>query len=238
MSELSFLIECLRDILPNKYTDSADPVVCFRSCIERYLNRLDENSDLIHSIQNTETHEAYVHCCLHLLNSLARLDAPCDKTKPVFSVYQTQQISKCFEFIVCFGIYPFLSPGVSMPLELRLDNFDKFKCPSSQNAEDRIQMLSQISNCFDGLLRSPIDTLNDLISPTQFLGDYFAVLLQLGFGPFPRDCLTSKSTLDIIRASRMRLLNLLDRLPRSVSFKQLFLFQSGFKKKQVNILVF
>lgn len=237
MPELKFLIECLRDILPNKYTDNPDPVFCFRSCIERYLNRLDENSDLINLIQNLETSEAYVHCCLHFFNSLAGLDAPYDKTAPVFSVYQTQQIIQCFEFVVCLGIYPFLSPGVSMPLELRLDNFDKFKYPSSLNAENRVSILSQISNCFEGLLRSSIDTLNDLISPSKFLGDYLAVLFQLGFGPFPRDCLNSKPTLDIIRTSRMRLCNLLNRLPRSVAFKQLFLFQSGFKKKRVNIIL-
>ncbi|VDL17207.1 unnamed protein product [Hymenolepis diminuta] len=232
MSELGKLMEYLRDILPNKHVDEADPILCLRSCIERYLNRLDDNADLANSLQEKETHEAYVLCCLHLFNSLTHLDASKDNISPLFSVCQSQQITQCFEFVVCLGIYPLLSPGVSMPLELRLDNFDKFKCPSSNNHEVRIQILSQISDCFDCLLNSPIDTLKDLLSLNKFLGDYLAVLLQLGFGPYSKELLSSKSTLDVIRKSRMRLLNILDRLPRYLSFKQLFLFQSGFTKKQ------
>nr|CDS28793.1 HEAT and Armadillo domain containing protein [Hymenolepis microstoma] len=232
MAELRKLIESLRDILPNKFADEADPILRLRSYIERYLNRLDDNADLANSIQGMETHEAYVLCSLHLLNLLAHLDAPNDKVSPLFSVYQLQQISQCLEFVVCLGVYPLLSPGVSMPLELRLDNFDHFKCPSSKNHEVRIRILSQISNCFDGLLNSRIDTLKDLFSTNKFLGDYLAVLFQLGFGPFPRELLSSKSTLDLIRKSRVRLLNILNRLPRSLAFKQLFLFQSGFTRKK------
>ncbi|VDO03587.1 unnamed protein product [Rodentolepis nana] len=232
MAELGNLIECLRDILPNNYADEADPILRLRSYIERYLNRLDDNADLANSIQELETHEAYVLCSLHLLDSLARLDAPNAKESPLFSVYQLRQISQCLEFVVCLGIYPLLSSGVSMPLDLRLDNFEKFKCPSSKNHEVRILILSKISNCFDSLLNSPIDALKDLFSINKFLGDYLAVLFQLGFGPFPKEMLSSKSILDVIRKSRTRLLDIVDRLPRSLAFKQLFLFQSGFTRKK------
>ena len=84
--------------------------------------------------------------------------------------------------------------------------------------------------------RSAIDTLQNLISPNAYLGDYLAVLLQLSYGPVLTDLSTDTITKDIILTSRTLLRSLLKRLPRPLAFKELFLFQSGFCKQQVGML--
>lgn len=144
MVELKRLIDRLRDLLPNAHTDSADPSLCFRACIGRYLNDLEDNAEIVGTVQHMESSQAYVYCCLHLLESLAKVDVEAGDGKPVFSVFQNQQLSKCLEFIVCLGIYPLLSSGVSMPLHLRLENSDKFICPKLQSTPDRHQRLFEV----------------------------------------------------------------------------------------------
>ncbi|CDS42947.1 HEAT and Armadillo domain containing protein [Echinococcus multilocularis] len=233
MMELKVLTDRLRDLLPNAYTDSADPSLCFRACVGRYLKDLEDNAELVPTLQNMEVSQAYVQCCLHLLESLAQIDVRVGNGKPVFSVFQNQQLSKCLEFVVCLGIYPLLSPGVSMPLHLRLENFDKFNCPKLQSTPDRHQRLFEIAKCFDALTCSSVDSLCDLVSPSGYLSDYLALLLQLSYGPVSGDSSsTTTTTVDIIRFSRTRLRSLLARLPRSLAFKELFLFQCGFCKQQ------
>ncbi|VDM17148.1 unnamed protein product [Hydatigera taeniaeformis] len=232
MVELKKWTDCLRDLLPNVYSDGADPSLCFRACIERYLKNLEDNSELVQTLQNMESYQAYVYCCLHLLDELTKIDVGAGDGKPVFSIFQTQQLSKCLEFIVCLGIYPLLSSGVSIPLCLRLENYEKFKCPNLQSSPDRHQRLFKIAECFDSLSRSSIDSLRDLVSPNGYLGDYLALLLQLSYGPVSTDFSTKSTTADIIRISRTRLRSVLARLPRSLAFKELFLFQNGFCKQK------
>ncbi|KAL5110321.1 hypothetical protein TcWFU_004893 [Taenia crassiceps] len=179
-----------------------------------------------------EIFQAYVCCCLHVLESLSKVDAGVGDGMPVFSVVQVQQLSKCLEFIVCLGIYPLLSSGVSMPLYLRLENFDKFNCPKLQSAPDRHRRLFEIAKCFDALSCSSVDSLRGLVSPNGYLGDYLALLLQLSYGPVSGDSSTASTTTEIIRISRNRLRSVLSRLPRPLAFKELFLFQCGFCKQQ------
>uniref|UniRef100_A0A5K3EL03 RTP1_C1 domain-containing protein n=1 Tax=Mesocestoides corti TaxID=53468 RepID=A0A5K3EL03_MESCO len=230
MSNLEKLIVNLRDLLPNAHIDDGDPSRCFRACVERYLKGLDDNADLINALDETEIPEAYVLCCLHLLKSMTQINLPADGDKPLFSVHQTQQLSNCLQFVVCLGIYPLLSPGVSVPLHLRLENADKFQCPRLRDMSNRHKKLFEIAECFDALNRSSIDALHDLVSPNAYLGDYLAVLFQLSYGPAVAD--VSIDVADIVRVSRMRLRALLARLPRPLAFKELFLFQSGFQKQQ------
>ncbi|VDK35883.1 unnamed protein product [Taenia asiatica] len=232
MADLKKLTQRLRDLLPNDHTDSADPSLCFRACIGRYLNDLEDNADLVGTLQNMEISQAYVYCCLHLLESLTKVEIGVGDGKPVFSVFQNQQLAKCLEFIVCLGVYPLLSSGVSMPLHLRLENSDKFNCPKLQSTPDRHQRLFKIAKCFDALSCSSIDSLRDLVSPNGYLGDYLALLLQLSYGPVSGDSSTIGTTTDIIRISRTRLRSVLARLPRPLAFKELFLFQCGFCKQQ------
>ncbi|VDD79866.1 unnamed protein product [Mesocestoides corti] len=232
MSNLEKLIVNLRDLLPNAHIDDGDPSRCFRACVERYLKGLDDNADLINALDETEIPEAYVLCCLHLLKSMTQINLPADGDKPLFSVHQTQQLSNCLQFVVCLGIYPLLSPGVSVPLHLRLENADKFQCPRLRDMSNRHKKLFEIAECFDALNRSSIDALHDLVSPNAYLGDYLAVLFQLSYGPAVAD--VSIDVADIVRVSRMRLRALLARLPRPLAFKELFLFQSGFQKQQTS----
>ena len=95
MVGLSDLIDRLRKLLPNTYSDCPDPSQCFRACIERYLKDLDDNNVLVEELQNMEINEAFVHCCLHFLQSLTKFKVMVEDGKPVFSVFQSQQISKC-----------------------------------------------------------------------------------------------------------------------------------------------
>ncbi|VDL89366.1 unnamed protein product [Schistocephalus solidus] len=157
----------------------------------------------------------------------------------VSHIYQTEQLSKCLEFVVCLGIYPFLSPGVSASLELRMEHWEKFALPQRQDAPDKREKLSKVANCFAALWRSPTRELRSLLAPNLFLGDYIAVLLQLGYEPLS-SAATPKSTdkqqqqeeeKDLIRQTReaRRLLhNLLSDLPRPIALRELFFFQAGF----------
>uniref|UniRef100_A0A0X3Q0D7 Transport and Golgi organization protein 6 homolog n=1 Tax=Schistocephalus solidus TaxID=70667 RepID=A0A0X3Q0D7_SCHSO len=234
----------LNVLLPKNFEAVKDPSLCLRDCIQRYMDSLEDPSGLASTFVGAEIFDAHVACCLTLLSNMGTsedlaAEAVAGNGKPLFSIYQTEQLSKCLEFVVCLGIYPFLSPGVSAPLELRMEHWEKFALPQRQDAPDKREKLSKVANCFAALWRSPTRELRSLLAPNLFLGDYIAVLLQLGYEPLS-SAATPKSTdkqqqqeeeKDLIRQTReaRRLLhNLLSDLPRPIALRELFFFQAGF----------
>lgn len=149
MSSFDELVPLLRELLPNANVCSGDPSICLRSCVASYLKATQDNADLAIRLNSMEVVEAFVLCCTHLLIDLAHTKSPDGDDRPVFSVCQSQQLTTCVEFIVCLGIYPYLSPGVSAPLEMRLEHANKFICPKPQDCSDRHTKLFGVSAAFD-----------------------------------------------------------------------------------------
>ncbi|BHF70323.1 Transport and Golgi organization protein 6 [Sparganum proliferum] len=206
------------------------------------MDLVEDPSGLASTFVGAEVFDAHVTCCLTLLSNMATseslaAEAVAGNGKPLFSIYQTQQLSKCLEFVVCLGVYPFLSPGVSAPLELRMEHWEKFALPQRQNAPDKRQKLSQIASCFSALWQSPTRELRGLLAPNLFLGDYIAVLLQLGYEPIsstapPKDAQRQQKeeeeTIHQTLNARRQLRSLLSDLPRPIALRELFFFQAGF----------
>ncbi len=105
MPSFDVLIPLLGKVLPNPHTDDPEPSLCLRACVGRYLNALEEDnaapSSFARSLGNIEVVEAHVSCCLHFLTEMAKT-SPVDD-KPVFSVYHTQQLTMCAEFVVALA---------------------------------------------------------------------------------------------------------------------------------------
>ncbi|BHF70312.1 Transport and Golgi organization protein 6 [Sparganum proliferum] len=209
------------------------------------MDLVEDPSGLASTFVGAEVFDAHVTCCHTLLSNMATseslaAEAVAGNGKPLFSIYQTQQLSKCLEFVVCLGVYPFLSPGVSAPLELRMEHWEKFALPQRQNAPDKRQKLLQIASCFSTLWQSPTRELRGLLAPNLFLGDYIAVLLQLGYEPIsstapPKDAQRQQKeeeekeeTIHQTLEARRQLRSLLSDLPRPVALRELFFFQAGF----------
>ncbi|KAL7058615.1 hypothetical protein AAHC03_014047 [Spirometra sp. Aus1] len=245
MTSVQHFANLLNSLLPKHFEAVKDPSLCLRDCIQRYMDLVEDPSGLASTFVGAEVFDAHVTCCLALLSNMATseslaAEAVAGNGKPLFSIYQTQQLSKCLEFVVCLGVYPFLSPGVSAPLELRMEHWEKFALPQRQNAPYKRQKLSQIASCFSALWQSPTRELRGLLSPNLFLGDYIAVLLQLGYEPIPSTVPpkdterqqkeeeekeeTTRQTLE----ARRQLRSLLSDLPRPIALRELFFFQAGF----------
>lgn len=144
-------VKSLNNILPSNFEMSPDPAVCLHTCLERYLNGLEfVDAELTAALNERELFDAYVTCLLHLLGQeLHKQQATSenqagDKNLPSLSVYQMQQLTKLMEFVVCLGIYPLLSVGVSAPLDVRMDHADKYACPQLHEAPDRHARLYQV----------------------------------------------------------------------------------------------
>ncbi|VDK30416.1 unnamed protein product [Dibothriocephalus latus] len=251
MSSAHRFANLLNALLPKNFEAVKDPSLCLRDCIQRYMDLMEDPSELASTFVGSEVFDAHVACCLTLLSSMATsqdlgAEAVEGQGKPLFSIYQTQQLSKCVEFVVCLGVYPFLSPGVSAPLEMRMEHWENFALPQRQDEPDKRQKLSKIANCFAALWQSPTPELRGLLTPNLFLGDYIAVLLQLGYEPLSSVALPDKQQqqkeeaeekegiIRQTREARCLLHNLLSDLLRPIALRELFFFQAGFCQSKVS----
>ncbi len=138
--------DVINSLLPCYSDPNWDPSLVRKNCVERYLNKEENNEELAMSINDAEIIDAFVKCCLHLLLSVVNCFAtPPTDGLPLLSLHQTKQLGKCLEFIVCLGVYPRLSKGVSAPLETRMESWHRFACPSQIDTPNRHQMLSEVS---------------------------------------------------------------------------------------------
>ncbi|KAK4474847.1 hypothetical protein MN116_001961 [Schistosoma mekongi] len=235
-NELRLLFDQLKSLLPSSDFSDPDPSIRLRIGVEAYLLKSSDES-LLCDVNGIEIHEAFYLCCLHFLyacNDICRNNATNNSDDvPIFSVFQEKQLSTCLQFVVGLGVYPLLDTGVSLPLNMRLENDEKYICPRKERDEERIEKLMKIIKCLLCLKESKCFQLQRLISTTSFLGDLIASLFQTAFGmdSYLRSINFSSekisSLLIYIRESRKILLKLLFQLPRHIAMKELMILQGG-----------
>ncbi|CAH8588262.1 unnamed protein product [Schistosoma turkestanicum] len=236
MDKLKLLFSQLTSLLPSPNFSDLDPCIRLRGGIEAYVQKSDDES-LFSDLNGAEVHEAFYLCCLNFLYSCNELFESNTTNNsadiPVFSVFQEKQLSTCLQFVVAFGIYPLLEPGVSLPLSMRIDNIENFICPRKERDGERIEKLMKIIKCLICLRESKSFQLQRLVGTTSFLGDLIASLFQSAFGMdsyLRSNNFTSErvsSLMIYIRESRRILWKLLLELPRHIAMKELMILQGG-----------
>ncbi|CAH8663149.1 unnamed protein product [Schistosoma curassoni] len=236
MDKLRLLFSQLTSLLPSSDFSDPDPCIRLREGVEAYVQKSNDEN-LLFDLNGTEVHEAFYLCCLnflHACNDLYESNAANDSADiPIFSVFQEKQLSSCLQFVVAYGVYPLLETGVSLPLSMRLENYEKFICPRKEKDEERIEKLMKIIKCLLSLRESKSFQLQRLVSTTSFLGDLIASLFQSAFGMdsyLRSNDFTSErvsSLMAYIRESQKILWKLLLELPRHIAMKELMILQGG-----------
>ncbi|KAH9592081.1 transmembrane and coiled-coil domains-containing protein 7 [Schistosoma haematobium] len=236
MDKLRLLFSQLTSLLPSSDFSDPDPCIRLREGVEAYVQKSNDEN-LLFDLNGTEVHEAFYLCCLnflHACNDLYESNAANDSADiPIFSVFQEKKLSSCLQFVVAYGVYPLLETGVSLPLSMRLENYEKFICPRKEKDEERIEKLMKIIKCLLSLRQSKSFQLQRLVSTTSFLGDLIASLFQSAFGMdsyLRSNDFTSErvsSLMAYIRESRKILWKLLLELPRHIAMKELMILQGG-----------
>lgn len=146
------LFDSLKSLLPPKNADSIDPGSTLASCIDKYLSVSNPDDDTLNKLLGKEVYEAYCICCLHHLQSYVDLDASSTE-EILLSVSHLEKLKSCVEFLICLGVYPYLDPGVSIPLELRMEAHSCFRLPSVESSVVRELNLLRVSGILDGNCR-------------------------------------------------------------------------------------
>lgn len=147
MDKLRLLFSQLTSLLPSSDFSDPDPCIRLREGVEAYVQKSNDEN-LLFDLNGTEVHEAFYLCCLnflHACNDLYESNAANNSADtPIFSVFQEKQLSSCLQFVVAYGVYPLLETGVSLPLSMRLENYEKFICPRKEKNEERIEKLMKV----------------------------------------------------------------------------------------------
>ncbi|VDP84727.1 unnamed protein product [Echinostoma caproni] len=220
------LFDALTALLPPKSVDKTGPNATLASCIEKFLAVSHTNNSLIRTIAGKEVHEAYCTCCLFHLQAYLELDNTIHTEEELLlSVSHLEKLKSCVEFLICLGVYPYLDPGVSIPLELRMEAHSYFQLPPVRSSITREQNLLRVAKCLLQFRVCRTEQLKRLASPALFLGDVIAALMQVGYSTAPANSSTGANSCSI--EARQLLWKLLCDLPGSVAMKELLILQGG-----------
>ncbi|CAH8639165.1 unnamed protein product [Heterobilharzia americana] len=147
MDSLRVLFDRLSHLIPSN--NFRDPNPSSRLCegVESYLGKLGD-ANLMEDLSGLEICESFYMCCIHFLHDCEDLYNKSavggNSDIPFFSIFQEKQMCTCLEFVVRLGVYPLLDPGVSLPLEMRLQNIEDFFCPQKAKDDRRVEKLMKV----------------------------------------------------------------------------------------------
>ncbi|XP_064640492.1 transport and Golgi organization protein 6 homolog [Lineus longissimus] len=138
--------------------------------LKTYDNSASEDGEIVPNNSETESDQKKVP-----KTKRKQVQAPPD----VLNVSQQKTVSTVFQFIVCLGVCPYLSPGVGVPVEFRSSYGQYLKSSRTVQIPDKINRLSA---CLDVLSDCALQPSFGSLFLASHLNDLLAALLQLCCG--------------------------------------------------------